>query len=93
MKLTIYQVDAFADKVFQGNPAAVCPPAAGVNEDAVTGSAHTTLTPYWANQMNKTELQAVQLSERSGKVHCRLLNDRVELAGKAVLYMKGEIFI
>lgn len=68
-------------------------PAAGVNEDAVTGSAHTTLTPYWANQMNKTELQAVQLSERSGKVHCRLLNDRVELAGKAVLYMKGEIFI
>lgn len=66
-------------------------PAVGVNEDPVTGSAHTTLTPYWANQLNKTELKAFQLSKRGGEVHCRLLNDRVELAGNAVLYLKGEI--
>lgn len=68
-------------------------PVTGVNEDAVTGSTHTTLTPYWAELLGKTELRACQLSNRSGEIHCRLLNDRVELAGKAVLYMKGEIFI
>lgn len=68
-------------------------PAVGVNEDPVTGSAHTTLAPYWANQLNKTELSAFQLSERGGELHCHVLNSRVEIAGKAVLYMKGEIFI
>lgn len=68
-------------------------PAVGVNEDPVTGSAHTTLTPYWAAQLDKTELQAIQLSKRGGEISCRLLNDRVELAGNAVLYLKGEIFI
>ncbi len=68
-------------------------PALGVNEDPVTGSAHTVLTPFWANELNKTELKAFQLSERGGELDCRLLGDRVELGGKAVLYMKGEIFI
>ena len=68
-------------------------PAAGVNEDPVCGSAHTTLTPFWANQLGKNDLKALQLSERSGTVYCRFLNDRVELGGKAVLYMKGEIYI
>ncbi|MCS3556286.1 MULTISPECIES: PhzF family phenazine biosynthesis protein [unclassified Sphingobacterium] len=68
-------------------------PAVGVNEDPVCGSAHTTLTPYWAGQLNKTELRAFQLSDRTGEVYCRLLGDRVELAGNAVLYMKGEIYI
>lgn len=68
-------------------------PALGVNEDPVTGSAHTLLTPYWANQLNKTELKAFQLSERGGELDCRLLGDRVELGGKGVLYLKGEIFI
>jgi len=68
-------------------------PATGINEDPVTGSAHTTLTPYWATQLDKTELQALQLSARGGAVQCRLLGDRVELAGNAVLYLKGEIYI
>ncbi|MNU21899.1 putative isomerase YddE [compost metagenome] len=68
-------------------------PASGINEDPVTGSAHTTLTPYWATQLDKTELHALQLSARGGAVQCRLLGDRVELAGNAVLYMKGEIYI
>lgn len=68
-------------------------PACGVNEDAVCGSAHTTLTPYWAEQLGKTELLAFQLSEKTGEVHCKILGDRVELGGTAVLYLKGEIFI
>lgn len=68
-------------------------PAVGVNEDPVCGSAHTTLTPYWAKQLDKNELTAFQLSARSGELRCRFLNDRVELGGKAVLYMKGEIYV
>ncbi|HWV72348.1 MAG TPA: PhzF family phenazine biosynthesis protein [Pseudosphingobacterium sp.] len=68
-------------------------PAVGVNEDPVTGSAHTTLTPYWGRKLNKNELRAFQLSERGGEIYCRLLNDRVELIGKAILYLKGEIYI
>ncbi len=68
-------------------------PAVGVNEDPVCGSAHTTLTPYWADKLIKNELHAFQISTRTGELYCRLLNNRVELAGNAVLYMKGEIFI
>lgn len=68
-------------------------PAVGVNEDPVCGSAHTTLTPFWSKILNKKELHAFQLSDRSGEVNCRLLGDRVELGGKAVLYLKGEISI
>lgn len=68
-------------------------PAAGINEDPVTGSAHTTLTPYWAGQLGKTDLLARQLSERGGELHCRFMNERVDLAGSAVLYMSGHIFI
>ena len=66
-------------------------PACGVNEDPVTGSAHTTLTPYWASVLGKTELTARQLSLRTGDLTCKLLGDRVEIAGEAVLYLRGEI--
>lgn len=68
-------------------------PQAGIPEDPVTGSAHTTLTPYWAKQLNKTELSAIQLSEREGHLNCRYLNDRVEISGKGKLYLTGEIHI
>ena len=68
-------------------------PQCGVNEDPVTGSAHTTLTPYWAEVLNKKSLTAVQLSSRRGKLNCVLNNDRVEITGTAVLYMKGDIEI
>lgn len=68
-------------------------PAVGINEDPVCGSAHTTMTPFWAKQLNKTDLTAFQLSERSGVISCRLLGNRVELGGKAVIYLKGEIYI
>lgn len=68
-------------------------PQSGVNEDPVTGSAHTTLTPYWAEVLNKKSLTATQLSSRRGKLSCVLNNDRVDITGQAVLYMKGEIEI
>jgi len=66
-------------------------PAYGIDEDPVTGSAHTTLTPYWANRLGKPELRARQISARGGEVGCRLLGNRVELTGQAVTYMIGEV--
>jgi PhzF family phenazine biosynthesis protein len=68
-------------------------PQSGVNEDPVTGSAHTTLTPYWATRMGKNELTALQLSERRGELKCKYLVDRVEISGKARAYLRGEILI
>ncbi len=68
-------------------------PKVGVNEDPVTGSAHTTLTPYWAKQLDKQKLQARQLSSRGGELFCELKNDRTLIAGHAVKYLQGEIYI
>lgn len=68
-------------------------PQSGINEDPVTGSAHTTLVPYWAQQFGKTELSAIQLSERKGYLQCKYLNDRVEISGQCKPYLIGEIFV
>ncbi|MCR9287378.1 MAG: PhzF family phenazine biosynthesis protein [Bacteroidetes bacterium] len=68
-------------------------PAFGVDEDPVTGSAHTTLTPFWANKLGKTTLIAKQISARAGDLICKLKGDRVEIGGKAVTYLVGEISI
>ena len=68
-------------------------PGVGVNEDPVTGSAHTCLVPFWAARLNKTELTALQLSERGGQLWCTLSDERVLIAGKAVTYLRGEIEI
>ena len=68
-------------------------PQSGINEDPVTGSAHTTLTPYWAEQLGKNELTAVQLSARKGNLKCKHLNDRVEISGQAKTYLIGEIYL
>ncbi|MHA8087313.1 PhzF family phenazine biosynthesis protein [Aquirufa sp. Wall-65K1] len=68
-------------------------PQSGINEDPVTGSAHTTLMPYWAKQKNKTQLKAKQLSPRGGDLACELLGDRVKISGTCVLYLQGEIFV
>ncbi|SMC60203.1 PhzF family phenazine biosynthesis protein [Moheibacter sediminis] len=68
-------------------------PQSGIDEDPVTGSAHTTLTPYWAVELGKDELTAKQLSSRKGDLKCRILGNRVEISGKAKLYMKGEIYV
>jgi len=66
-------------------------PQVGIDEDPVTGSAHTTLTPYWANKLNKTTLTAQQLSKRKGDLVCVWDGDRVKISGHAVTYLIGEI--
>ncbi len=66
-------------------------PAAGIDEDPVTGSAHTTLVPYWAEKLGKTELSALQISKRGGNLMCRKKNDRIEISGKVVFYLEGII--
>jgi len=68
-------------------------PQSGINEDPVTGSAHTTLTPFWAKKLNKNVLSAKQLSKRQGYLKCKHLGNRVEITGKAVTYLIGEIQI
>lgn len=60
-------------------------PAVGIDEDPVTGSAHSYLTPYWARKLNKKKLLAYQASKRTGEIECELTDDnRVLLRGKAV---------
>jgi predicted PhzF superfamily epimerase YddE/YHI9 len=66
-------------------------PAQGVPEDPVTGSAHCTLAPYWARRLGKTAFEARQLSRRGGALRCTLDGDRVNIAGRAVLYLEGQI--
>ena len=62
-------------------------------EDPVTGSAHCHLVPYWAKRLQKTELEAEQLSPRGGFLRCRLTNGRVYMTGNAVTYLAGKIFV
>ncbi|WP_317173566.1 PhzF family phenazine biosynthesis protein [Hymenobacter montanus] len=66
-------------------------PRVGVPEDPVTGSAHSTLIPYWAEKLGKAELRARQVSPRGGDLWCRLRADRVDISGYAVTYATGEI--
>ena len=66
-------------------------PKVGVPEDSATGSSHSTLIPFWAERLNKTELFARQISKRGGEFHCRLVDNRVGIAGHAVTYCRGEI--
>jgi len=68
-------------------------PKVGVNEDPVTGSAHTTLTPYWSEKLGKKILSARQLSERKGDLTCEFLGERIKITGQAVTYLQGEIII
>jgi len=66
-------------------------PRVGVNEDPVTGSAHSILIPYWAARLGKMELRARQISPRGGDLWCRLRGDRVDIGGYAVTYAVGEL--
>lgn len=178
MELPLYQIDAFANHIFEGNPAAVCPltewlpdelmqdiaqennlaetaffvptaegfyirwftplkevdlcghatlasayvlfsilevdlravaitarstefdfvsrlfaPKYGINEDPVTGSLYTQLTPYWSETLNKLDLHARQASSRGGEVFCTMAGNRVKISGKAVKYMEARISI
>ncbi len=65
-------------------------PQSGVDEDPVTGSAHTKLAPYWAKRLEKDELTARQISQRGGDLICRYKGERVEILGEAVTYLIGE---
>lgn len=66
-------------------------PAVGVNEDPVTGSAHCSLTPFWAERLGKAEMAAYQASARGGEIHVQMAGDRVLLRGQAVTVMRGEL--
>jgi predicted PhzF superfamily epimerase YddE/YHI9 len=66
-------------------------PAAGVDEDPVTGSAHCALGPFWSDRLGRSMLVGEQVSTRGGRVHVRVMGDRVELAGQAVTVMRGEL--
>jgi predicted PhzF superfamily epimerase YddE/YHI9 len=66
-------------------------PQSGINEDPVTGSAHTTLLPLWSKKLCKNQLIAKQLSKRGGELVCDFKNDRCLIGGKARLYLTGEI--
>ena len=68
-------------------------PATGVNEDPVTGSAHTSLIPYWSTKLNKSKLHAKQISSRGGELCCEINENRVYIGGNAVEYMSGVIKI
>lgn len=68
-------------------------PTFGVDEDPVTGSAHSQLIPFWSEKLGKTKMQAKQLSKRGGHLWVEQKGDRVQMGGKCVFYMKGEIEI
>ena len=66
-------------------------PNAGIPEDPVTGSSHSTLIPFWAERLQKNKMVAKQLSKRGGTLYCENCGERVKISGQAVLYLSGEI--
>jgi predicted PhzF superfamily epimerase YddE/YHI9 len=68
-------------------------PAAGIDEDPVTGSAHCALTPYWSAKLGRTSFLARQLSARGGTLRVRLDGDRVKLGGQAVTVLRGTLVV
>jgi PhzF family phenazine biosynthesis protein len=66
-------------------------PQVGVPEDPVTGSAHSTLVPYWSKRLGKTSLFARQVSPRGGELWCEERGERVAIAGRCAPYLKGTI--
>ena len=68
-------------------------PKYGIEEDPVTGSAHTQLTPYWSERLGKSKLQAKQISARGGVLLCEQKDNRVLISGSAIKYLEGMIEI
>ena len=68
-------------------------PQASILEDPVTGSAHCSLIPFWSEKLGRTEMNALQLSERGGSIHCQLKGDRVLISGQAKTFLGGWIEI
>jgi PhzF family phenazine biosynthesis protein len=66
-------------------------PRAGVDEDPVTGSAHCSLIPYWADRLGKINMRALQVSPRGGELFCREAGERVKIGGHAITYLRGDI--
>ena len=66
-------------------------PQLGVNEDPVTGSAHTLLMPYWSNRLGSNKLTANQVSQRGGALHCEYKGARTLISGEAVVFLTGVI--
>lgn len=66
-------------------------PGAGIDEDPVTGSAHTTLTAFWSKELGMDMLKARQLSKRGGELRCQKVGERVHISGRAITYLKGNI--
>ncbi len=70
-----------------------CPYDMGIPEDPVTGSAHCTLAPYWAKELDKTKMLSRQVSTRGGDLGLKIEGDRLFITGQAKLYMKGKIYV
>jgi PhzF family phenazine biosynthesis protein len=68
-------------------------PGVGIDEDPVTGYAHTLLIPLWSKKLERDKLKALQISQRGGELFCENLQDRVNISGNAVLFLEGTIFI
>ncbi len=68
-------------------------PQFGIDEDPATGSAHTTMAPYWSQKLNKIEMTAIQLSPRRGLFQCKYLQNRVLIKGQAITYLKGKLLL
>lgn len=66
-------------------------PGSGVDEDPVTGSAHSALAPFWSHRLSRTEMVGYQASARGGVVKVRMMGDRVALSGQAVTVMRGDL--
>jgi len=66
-------------------------PNCGIPEDPVTGSAHSSLIPFWAEKLDRNKLHAKQISKRGGELWCENRGERVTMSGNCVFYMKGEI--
>jgi PhzF family phenazine biosynthesis protein len=68
-------------------------PKVGIPEDPVTGSAHSTLIPYWSDKLGKKKVHAFQVSHRGGELFCENLGERVKIAGNAVRYSEGFLYL
>ena len=68
-------------------------PQKTISEDPATGASHCLLAPYWSKRLNKTDLHALQVSDRGGEIFCQYQGDRVLISGKAVIYLQGSVLI
>jgi predicted PhzF superfamily epimerase YddE/YHI9 len=68
-------------------------PKLGINEDPVTGSAHCSLAPFWAERLGKLQFRAWQASQRGGSLEVQLTGERVLLLGRALTTLRGQLLV